>query len=211
MQQKRAFAGADECQHITVCVIRQLHPLEPTNTLFLLELRAVSNSVVRVLGGLEKIFNYTPSMTFEHTALVLALTIGFVACAPQAASNPKVCPPEAATPLLSTSTAPDTDPDAFCFSDIVDAEPDPSKAVTSNAITVRGINRLAPLKASRGTSVYVNDQFLEYFNDDTPAKTVKAGDKVKLLVSASDGRGETTVTTLTIGTVSSTFSVTTRR
>ena len=150
-------------------------------------------------------------MTFERSALVLALAIGFVACAPQAASSPKVCPPEAATPITSTSTAPDTDPDAFCFSDVVDAEPDPQKAVTSNTITVRGINQPAPIKASRGTSVYVNEQFLEYFNDDTPAKTVRAGDKVKLLVSASNQRGETTLTTLTIGTVSSTFSVTTRR
>ena len=150
-------------------------------------------------------------MTVEHSALVFALAISFVACAPQAASSPKVCPPEAATPLVSTSTTPDTDPDAFCFSDIVNADPDPSKPVTSNAITVRGINQPAPIKASRGTSVYVNDQYLEYFNDDTPAKTVKAGDKVKLLVSASNQRGETTLTTLTIGTVSSTFSVTTRR
>lgn len=148
-------------------------------------------------------------MVLERIALVFA--ISFVACAPQTASSPKVCPPEAFTPLVSVSSAPDTDPDAFCFSDIVDAEPDPAKPVTSNAITVRGINAPTLLKASKGASVYVNDQFLEYFNDDTPAKTVKAGDKVKLLVSASNGRGESTVTTLTIGTVSSTFRVTTRR
>ena len=150
-------------------------------------------------------------MILERTALVFAFAISFVACAPQAASSPKVCPPEAVTPITSTSTAPDTDPDAFCFSDIVNAEPDPSKPVTSNTITVRGINRSAPLRASKGTSVYVNDQYLEYFNDDTPAKTVKAGDKVKLLVSASNQALDTTVTTLTIGTVSSTFKVTTRR
>ena len=134
-----------------------------------------------------------------------------VSCAPQTSSAPKVCPPEANTPILSSSTSPDTDPDPFCFSDVTDAEPDPVKPVSSNAITVRGINQSAPIRSSSQTVLYVNDQYLEYFNDNTPSKTVKPGDKVRVVVSASNRSGETVTATVTIGTISSTFSVTTKR
>jgi hypothetical protein len=141
--------------------------------------------------------------------VLLALAAALLACAPQN-RTPKICPPEPDTPILSNSTSPDTDPDPFCFSDVIETEPDPIKPVSSNAITVRGINQAAPIRSSSQTVLYVNDQYLEYFNDNTPSKTVKPGDKVRVVVSASNRSGETVTATVTIGTVSSTFSVTTK-
>ncbi|MFN3266548.1 MAG: hypothetical protein ACK41E_06885 [Deinococcales bacterium] len=133
----------------------------------------------------------------------------FAACAPQN-RTPKVCPPEPTTPIISSATTPDTDPDPFCFSDVTQVDPDPTQAVSSNSITVRGINRPAPIRSSNQTVLYVNDQYLEYFYENTPSKTVNPGDKVRVLVSPSNRSGETVTATVTIGTVSSTFSVTTK-
>ena len=133
------------------------------------------------------------------------------ACAPAVSSKPKICPPELSTPILSNSLTPDTEPDSFCFSDVIDAEPDTSKTIYSNFITVRGINQVVPIKASHGTTIWVNDQYLEYFSESSTLKTVRAGDKVQVLVSASNLRNTETVTIISIGSVSSTFSVTTKR
>ncbi len=133
------------------------------------------------------------------------------ACAPAASSAPKVCPPELSTPALSSSITPDTEPDSFCFSDVINAEPDTAKPVFSNIITVRGINTTVPIKASSGTTIWVNNQFLEYFSESSSLKTVKAGDRVQVLVSASNIRGEESITTITIGSVSSTFRVVTKK
>lgn len=133
------------------------------------------------------------------------------ACAPAVSNAPKICPPELSTPILSSSITPDTEPDSFCFSDVINAEPDPKIAVLSNTITVRGINQVVPIKATNGTTVYVNDQYLEYFSETSTIKTVKAGDKVKVAVSASNLPNTDTITTITIGSVSSTFRVTTKR
>jgi hypothetical protein len=141
--------------------------------------------------------------------ILLGLAAAILACAPQN-RTPKICPPEADTPILSSATSPDTDPDPFCFSDVTGAEPDPNKSVSSNSITVRGINQAAPIRASNQTVLYVNDQYLEYFYDNTPSKTVKPGDKVRVVVSPSNRSGETVTATVTIGTVSSTFSVTSK-
>jgi hypothetical protein len=141
----------------------------------------------------------------------LACAALVVSCAPAATSAPKVCPPELSTPALSSSVTPDSEPDSFCFSDVTDVEPDPQKPVYSNVITVRGVNVPVPIKASNGTTVLVNDQYLEYFSDTSGLKTVKAGDKVKVAVSASNALGTDTITTITIGSVSSTFRITTKR
>jgi hypothetical protein len=140
---------------------------------------------------------------------LFALAAALLSCAPQN-RQPKICPPEADTPILSSSTTPDTDPDPFCFSDVTGAEPDPNKSVSSNPITVRGINQPTSIRSSSQTVLYVNDQYLDYFYDDTPSKTVKPGDKVRILVSPSNRSGETVTATVTIGKVSSTFSVTTK-
>jgi hypothetical protein len=148
---------------------------------------------------------------FMKNLWVLVGAAMLVSCAPAVSSGPKICPPELSTPIFSTSLTPDTEPDSFCFSDVIDAEPDTAKAVYSNIITVRGINQIVPIKASHGATIWVNDQFLEYFSESSTLKTVKAGDRVQVLVSASNVRGEQTITTISIGSVSSTFRVTTKR
>ncbi len=142
---------------------------------------------------------------------VLGCVALLASCAPGVSSAPKVCPPELSTPILSSSLTPDTEPDSFCFSDVVGVEPDPVKPILSNSITVRGINQIVPIRASNGTTVYVNDQYLEYFSDSSGLKTVKAGDKVRVAVSASNMLGTDTLSTISIGSVSSTFRVTTKR
>jgi hypothetical protein len=141
------------------------------------------------------------------------LPVVLIACAPTSSDGrTKTCPPDNAnTPIVSTSSTPDTDPDSFCFLPALNADPDPNKPVTSNTIVVRGINANAPLRASPGTSVYVNDQYLEYFNADTPAKTVKAGDRVRLIGSASNKNDDSVAYVLTIGKVSDTFFIVTRK
>ncbi|NJK45342.1 MAG: hypothetical protein HC933_14675 [Pleurocapsa sp. SU_196_0] len=106
--------------------------------------------------------------------------------------------------------APTPTPEPFCFLPALDAIPDPVRAVSSNTITVRGVNQPAPLTASPGTTVYVNDAYLEYFNADTPAKTVKAGDRVRVLGSASNKGDESIGYKLTIGKVSDTFYIVTK-
>jgi hypothetical protein len=144
--------------------------------------------------------------------LSLFLALVLFACAPATDPRAKTCPPDTPNaPVVSNASTPDTDPDPFCFSNALNADPDPSKAVSSNTIIVRGINQSASLRASRGTSVYVNDQFLEYFNDDTPARTVRAGDRVRLLGSASNQADTIQGYTLTIGKVSDTFYIVTRK
>jgi hypothetical protein len=144
---------------------------------------------------------------------LLWLPVVLIACAPASSDGrTKTCPPEPSNvAVVSTSNTPDTDPDPFCFLPALNADPDPNKAISSNTIVVRGINQPAPLRATRGTSVYVNDQFLEYFDHDTPAKTVRAGDRVRVLGSASNQTDDVEAYTLTIGKVSDTFYIVTRK
>ena len=123
----------------------------------------------------------------------------------------KVCPPEQTltiTPI--NSTTPDTEPNSFCFTPALNANPDPGVAISSNTITVRGVNQPAPLTASPGATVYVNDQYLEYFNTGTPAKMVKGGDRIRILGSASNRLNDSVPYTLTIGGVSDTFYIITK-
>ena len=123
----------------------------------------------------------------------------------------KVCPPEQTltiTPI--NSTTPDAEPNSFCFTPALNANPDPGVAISSNTITVRGVNQPAPLTASPGTTVYVNDQYLEYFNTGTPAKMVKGGDRIRILGSASNRLNDSVPYTLTIGGVSDTFYIITK-
>lgn len=146
--------------------------------------------------------------------MLLLLPVALMACAPAAKSDgrDKTCPPDnPSAPVVSTSSSPDTDPDPFCFVPVLNAAADPSIAVSSNTIVVRGINAPAPLRATEGTSVYVNDQYLEYFSADTPAKTVKAGDRVRVLGSASNQKDTSEAYTLTIGKVSDTFYIVTAK
>lgn len=167
----------------------------------------------------------------ENRTLLLLLTATVLgACVP--ASNPqpvqppapvmttapgtpiginKVCPPEQTLTIAPiNSTAPDTEPNPFCFAPALNANPDPSLAISSNTITVRGINQPTPLTATNGTTVYVNDQYLEYFSPQSTPKMVKAGDKIRISGSSSNQFNDSVAYTLTIGGVSDTFYIITK-
>jgi hypothetical protein len=123
----------------------------------------------------------------------------------------KVCPPEQTLTIAPVnSSTPDTEPNQFCFLPALNLNPNPSVAVSSNTITVRGINQPTPLTASNGATVYVNDQYLEYFSPQSTPKMVKAGDKIRILGSSSNLYNDSVGYTLTIGGVSDTFYIVTK-
>jgi hypothetical protein len=123
----------------------------------------------------------------------------------------KVCAPEQTLTINPVnSSTPDTEPNQFCFSPARNANPDPSVAVSSNTITVRGVNQPTPLTASNGATVYVNDQYLEYFSPQSTPKMVKSGDKIRVLGSSSNLLNDSVAYTVTIGGVSDTFYIITK-
>ena len=123
----------------------------------------------------------------------------------------KTCPPEQTLTISPiNSSTPDTEPNPFCFTPALNVNPDPTIAVSSNTITVRGVNQPTPLTASNGTTVYVNDQYLEYFSPQSTPKMVKSGDKIRIAGSSSNLLNDSVPYTLTIGGVSDTFYIITR-
>jgi hypothetical protein len=123
----------------------------------------------------------------------------------------KVCPPEQTLTIAPVnSSTPDTEPNPFCFAPALNANPDQTQTISSNTITVRGINQPSPLTASSGTTVYVNDQYLEYFSAQSAPKMVKSGDKIRVLGSPSNRLNDSVAYTVTIGGVSDTFYIITR-
>jgi hypothetical protein len=172
-------------------------------------------------------------MLKNRNALWLALVLCLGACTP-ATTNPqpsvqpppapvvitapgtpvgidKVCPPEQTLTIAPVnSSTPDTEPNPFCFAPALNLNPDQTVAISSNTITVRGINQPTPLTASNGTTVYVNDQYLEYFTAQSTAKMVKTGDKIRLQGSASNKLNDSVAYTVTIGGVSDTFYIITK-
>lgn len=123
----------------------------------------------------------------------------------------KTCPPEQTLTIAPVnSSTPDTAPNQFCFLPALNVNPDPSVAVSSNTITVRGVNQPTPLTASNGTTVFVNDQYLEYFSAQSTPKMVKSGDKIRIAGSSSNLYNDSVGYTLTIGGVSDTFYIITK-
>jgi hypothetical protein len=123
----------------------------------------------------------------------------------------KTCPPEQTLTIAPVnSSTPDTEPNPFCFTSALNVNPDPSIAVSSNTITVRGVNQPTLLTASNGATVYVNDQYLEYFSPQSTPKMVKSGDKIRVLGSSSNRYNDSVGYTLTIGGVSDTFYIITK-
>jgi hypothetical protein len=95
----------------------------------------------------------------------------------------------------------ETPPDQFTFTDITGVKP--NTAVTSNAITVSGIDAGVPISITGGT-YSVNDGLFTNENG-----TVNNGDTVKVRQTSSDDYSTTTEVTLNIGGVTDSFSVTT--
>ena len=103
---------------------------------------------------------------------------------------------------FSVTTQPaDTTPDAFAFT--AQTEVEPGTAVTSDAITVSGLNTAASISVSSGGSLVVDGSAFT-------GATVANGQKVAVTVTASTSFSTKTTATVTIGGVSADFSVTTQ-
>ena len=101
----------------------------------------------------------------------------------------------------STTAAKDTTPDAFTFTDQTNVAL--SAVVTSNEITVAGINAPTAISVTGGKYSLNGGAFI------STAGTVKTGDKVKVQHTSSANYAAKVDTVLTIGGVSDTFSSTT--
>lgn len=99
-------------------------------------------------------------------------------------------------------SAADTTPDPFIFN--YETDVDLNTVITSNTITVSGINAPAPISITGGT-YSINGGM--YTNENG---TVNNGDTVTVQQTSAGSYMTTTVATLTIGGVSDTFSVTTK-
>jgi hypothetical protein len=103
---------------------------------------------------------------------------------------------------VTTLASPDiTSPDQFTFTDATDVAP--NTEVTSNTITVSGINTAVPISITGGT-YSINSG--PYTNADG---TVNNGNTVIVRQTSSENYATTTDATLNIGGVTDTFSVTT--
>jgi len=116
------------------------------------------------------------------------------------------CTPDTKT----TPEAADLEPDAFVFAPIIDVETKPALSIRSQTITLNGFNRPLLLKATSGTTVYINGEYRDYFSDNSTGFNVTSGQTVALAVSPSNQPNTDTVTTLEIGSYKTTFRVTTR-
>lgn len=95
----------------------------------------------------------------------------------------------------------DTTPDAFSFLSLTDQELD--TVVESNSITIRGIDAPAPLVVDGPATLLVNGA-------ESTADTAVNGQEIRLRIRTSNEFESTVSATLTVGGVSSIFSVTTK-
>lgn len=105
-------------------------------------------------------------------------------------------PPMIIQTTLTCTEAPDTTPDPFTFSPVTTAPA--ASQVTSNTVTLTGLNASAPISLSGGELI-VNGQTFT-------GTAVKNGDTIAVRVRAPQA-GETLTTTLTIGGYTTTFVV----
>ncbi len=96
----------------------------------------------------------------------------------------------------------DTTPDAFIF--IAEEGVKPSTEITSNTITVKGINAPSPISVSGNATPIINGKV-------SAANTVNNNDTVAVRVTSSSQPEGSVETKVTIGGVSSTFKVTTEK
>ena len=103
----------------------------------------------------------------------------------------------------------DITPDSFSFQDQTGVNPDTLSE--SNAVSILGIDYAAPISITGGLYRVSTDSGTTFSacSTTTPA-TVNLNDQVKVCLTSSSSFLTATSATLTIGTVSGTFSVTTR-
>jgi hypothetical protein len=109
---------------------------------------------------------------------------------------------------LSTGICPiDTTPDAFGFVD--KANVPLSSSISSDPITVSGIDYETPVSVAGGEYAVSTDSGATWGNWETASGIVNNGDQVKVRQTSSPAYNTTTEMTLTIGRMSDIFSVTT--
>jgi uncharacterized delta-60 repeat protein len=106
--------------------------------------------------------------------------------------------------FTSTTLAADTSPDAFSFSSQSNVAK--STPVTSNAVTIGGINAPAPISVTGGEySIGCNGTFT------SQAGTISAAQTVCLRHTSASASNSSTTTSLSVGGVSGSFSSTTKK
>lgn len=162
---------------------------------------------VTVTGG-----EFSVGCTGTYGAAAATITNGQTICARHTSSatgatavNTAVTIGGVSDTFSSTTLAdPDTTPAAFSFTDIEDVER--SAVQSSNAITVSGINAVAPISVSGGEySIGCGATFT------SAVGTVSSGQTVCVRHTSADAKKTTVTTTLTIGGVSDGFSSTTKK
>ncbi len=106
--------------------------------------------------------------------------------------------------FTSTTLAADTTPNAFAFTDV--AGVNRNTVVTSNTITISGINTAAPISISGGNATYSRNGGAY----TAAAGSVNSGDTITLKVTSGASKGAVVNVVLTVGGVSDTWSVTTK-
>jgi hypothetical protein len=129
-----------------------------------------------------------------HLLLILVVT-SLVSCGGGGGGN------SGAGGTSSSAITQDTTPDAISFAPTNNAEP--SAAVTSQAITISGINTAAPISISGGEYAIAGGAFTA-----TPG-TVTNSQSLVIRITASDKTNTSNEATLTVGGVSAKFTVTT--
>lgn len=112
-----------------------------------------------------------------------------------------------ANAAVSTVFTPDTTPDSFSFGDLTGTAL--NTVLTSNTITVSGLNMVAGISVSGCTSTQCEYNINNSTTWLTAPSTVKNGNTVKVRQKSSASQSTATNLILTIGTLSDTFSVTT--
>jgi hypothetical protein len=100
-----------------------------------------------------------------------------------------------------TTLAADTTPDPFTFTSLIGVAL--NTVVTSSVVTIAGINTITPISITGG------EYSISSGNFTSVPGTVNNGDSITIRLTSSNNYFSTTSTTLTIGAVSGTFSVTT--
>lgn len=134
---------------------------------------------------------------WKKSIITIGLIAALTACGGGGGSGKDV--PDNPPPPPAVS---DTTPDAFTFNAVANA--DVSVTVESNTITVDGINAATTISIAGGEYKIASGEYT------TSNNTVTAGQPVTIRLTTSEAGGATSQATLTIGDVSSTFTVTTR-
>ena len=168
---------------ITISGINSTAPISITNGQYSIAGGAFTSAAGTVTNGQTVVAKVTASAT-PNTAAQAVLTVGGVVGT-----------------FTATTVLTDTTPDVFSFTAVTGAALNSS--VTSNAITISGINNATPISITNGQYSIAGGAFT------SAAGTVTNGQTVTVSITASATPNTATQAELTVGGVAATFSATT--